>query len=358
MPKRKPAARKTATPATPATPPPARKLATRSPIDLLRSSGVTGKVFSAGAASDVSEFIPSGINAIDRHLLGGGGLPVGRLVELAGDEGTGKTSLAFAFVAGAQQHGGAVQYVESEQALQAERAEVFGVDLDRVLLDQPATLEEALVAAETFMRGCIKHSLGPNLWVYDTLAAGVPKAELDAGVGGGATVGLVARLMSQKLRMLTPLAVRSRTAILVLNQTRQKIGLMFGNPTTTPGGNAIKFYASARIMLMGGSAVKVNGAPVGKDVTAFCAKNKFQKPGAKARLRLSYDNGWEEEWATLNFAKDAKLAPGNARGRKAYEAACAALAWPVQFTTQGGSAAGGESDAEVAEEMGLVEDAE
>lgn len=313
----------------------------------LRAHKVAVARMAVGALSDVREYVPSGVNVVDYHLLGGGGLHVGRLCELSGDEGTGKTSLAFAFMAGAQRGGGAVMLAEAERALQVERATVFGVQLDDVVLAQPNTLEEALTGAAEFMAACEAGKLGPNLWVYDSLAAGVPEAEADKPIGDVA-MGAVARVMSATLRRLLPLAVRSRTALLVVNQNRMKIGRMFGNPVTTTGGNAIKFYASERLQLMGGAAVKgASGEPVGKDITAICTKNKLQRPHGKARVRLSYAHGWVEPWSTLTHAKDRALVPPKAQGAGAYAEACKVLGWPVQ--------AGPPSEDGEAEDLLLVE---
>ena len=286
----------------------------------------------AESGSSVREWIPSGISVVDHYLLGGGGLPVGRLTELFGDEGTGKTSLVFAFMAGAQRAGGIVGLAETENALQVERATTFGVDTGQVVLSHPESLEDALSMAEAFMRSLPPGS-GPNLWVLDSIAAAATRAEIENGAGGALRVGEFARRMSHGVKQLCALAARTRTAILLTNQTRQKIGVAFGNPTTTPGGNAVKFAASARLQLMGGSSVKVEEMPVGKDVTVLCVKNKIIPPFHKAKARLLYETGWHEPWTTLTYAKIAGAVGPKAQGMKGYREALAALGWPEPVTS-------------------------
>ena len=292
-----------------------------------KSAGAQVVEMAQGSISDVKEFIPSGISVIDHHLLGGGGLPVGRITELFGDYGTGKSSLCFAFMARCQQAGGLVGLAESEHALQVDRAMAFGVDPDGVVLTHPESLEDVLANAEAFM-GAIPEGVGPNLWILDSIAACVTKAEREAGAGGNLRVGEFARRMSHGIKQLCMLASRTRTAILMTNQTRQKIGVAFGNPTTTPGGDAVKFYSSSRLQLMGGSAVKVEDVPVGKDVTIQCVKNKLVAPMRKAKVRFLYETGWHEPWTTLTYAKNQGLVGPKAQGMKGYREAMAALNWP------------------------------
>ena len=292
-----------------------------------KSAGQRVVEMAQGSISEVREFIPCGVSVIDHHLLGGGGLHVGRLTELFGDEGTGKTSLVFAFMAGAQRAGGYVGLAETENALQVERAVAFGVDPAEVVLTHPETLEEALANAEAFMRN-LPEGAGPNLWVLDSIAAAATAAEIENGAGGALRVGEFARRMSHGIKQLCALAARTRTALLLTNQTRQKIGISFGNPTTTPGGNAVKFAASVRLQLMGGSSVKVDEAPVGKDVTVMCVKNKLIPPFHKAKARLLYDTGWHEPWTLLTHAKNVGAVGAKAQGMKGYREALAALGWP------------------------------
>lgn len=297
-----------------------------------KSAGQRVVEMAQGSTSEVREFIPCGVSVIDHHLLGGGGLHVGRLTELFGDEGTGKSSLVFSFMAGAQRAGGFVGLAETENALQVERAVTFGVDPSEVILTHPETLEEALANAEAFMRN-LPEGAGPNLWVLDSIAAAATASEIENGAGGALRVGEFARRMSHGVKQLCALAARTRTAILMTNQTRQKIGISFGNPTTTPGGNAVKFAASVRLQLMGGSSVKVEDVPVGKDVTVLCVKNKLVPPFHKAKARLLYETGWHEPWTLLTHAKNVGAVGAKAQGMKGYREALAALGWPEPATT-------------------------
>ncbi len=292
-----------------------------------KSAGAQVVEMAAGSISEVREFIPCGVSVVDHLLLGGGGLHVGRLTELFGSEGTGKSSLCYAFMAGCQRAGGLVGLAETENALQVDRAVSFGVDPDAVVLTHPETLEDALANAEAFMRS-IPEGVGPNLWVLDSVAACATKAEIEAGAGGNLRVGEFARRMSHGIKQLCTLAARTRTALLLVNQTRMKIGVAFGNPTTTPGGEAVKFAASVRLQLMGGSAVKVEDANIGKDVTLLSMKNKLVPPMRKAKARLLYESGWHEPWTTLTYAKSQGLVGAKAQGMKGYREALAALDWP------------------------------
>ena len=245
---------------------------------------------------------------------------------------THNTSLVFAFMAGAQRAGGYVGLAETENALQVERAVAFGVDPAEVVLTHPETLEEALANAEAFMRN-LPEGAGPNLWVLDSIAAAATAAEIENGAGGALRVGEFARRMSHGIKQLCALAARTRTALLLTNQTRQKIGISFGNPTTTPGGNAVKFAASVRLQLMGGSSVKVDEMPVGKDVTVMCVKIKLIPPFHKAKARLLYDTGWHEPWTLLTHAKNVGAVGAKAQGMKGYREALAALGWPEPVST-------------------------
>ena len=293
-----------------------------------KSAGSMVVEMAAGSLSDVKEYIPCGVSVIDRHLLGGNGLPVGRLTELFGDYGTGKSSMCYAFMAGCQRMGGLVGLAESENGLQVERAVSFGVDPEGVVLTHPDSLEDVLANAEAFMQS-IPEGVGPNLWVLDSIAACMTKGEKEAGAGGDLKVGQFARRMSHGVKQLCALAARTRTALLLTNQTRQKIGVAFGNPTTTPGGDAVKFYASSRLQLMGGSSIKVEDVQVGKDVTIMCVKNKLVPPMRKNKVRFLYESGWHEQWTTMTHAKNLGLIDGKAKGMKGYQEAMEKLGWPV-----------------------------
>ena len=314
------------------------KNATQAMVEAMRAklgktAGAQVVEMAAGSVSQVKEFIPCGVSVIDHHLLGGGGLPVGRLTELFGDYGTGKSSLCFAFMAGCQRAGGLVGLAESENALQVERAVTFGVDPDGIVLTHPENLEDVLANAEAFMKS-IPEGVGPNLWVLDSIAACATKAEIEAGAGGALRVGEFARRMSHGIKQLCMLAARTRTALLLTNQTRQKIGVAFGNPTTTPGGDAVKFYSSSRLQLMGGSSVKVEDVPVGKDITIQCVKNKLVAPMRKIKARFLYESGWNEPWTTMTYAKGVGAIGPKAQGMKGYQEAMEKLGWPVPAAVQ------------------------
>ena len=298
-----------------------------------KSAGAQVVAMVEGSISEVKEFIPCGSSVIDHHLVGGGGLHVGRLTELFGGEGVGKSSLTYAYIANCQRLGGLVGLAETENALQVDRAITFGVDPDAVVLTHPESLEDALANAEAFMRS-IPEGVGPNLWVLDSIAACATKAEIEAGAGGALRVGEFARRMSHGIKQLCTLAARTRTAILMVNQTRMKIGVAFGNPTTTPGGEAVKFAASVRLQLMGGSAVKVEDVPVGKDITILCMKNKLVPPMRKAKARLLYETGWHEPWTVMTYAKGVGAIGPKAQGMKGYRESLAALGWPEPVTVQ------------------------
>lgn len=305
----------------------------------------TATLMSAGAESDVREFIPCGIGPLDHYVLGGGGLHVGRLTELAGDEATGKTSLMLTFIAGCQRSGGLAALVESEYALESERADVFGVDRDSLVLAQTNSLESVLLLAEDFLAS-IPEGVGPNLFAFDSVAAASADSELESGIAGKAGMGEVARVMARNLKQLCAKAARKRTALLFVNQTRQKIGVVFGNPTTTTGGVALKFAASVRLQMMGGGAVKDGEQHVGKDVTVLAVKNKLVPPYRKARVRLLYESGWAEPWATLTHAKAHGLIPAKAKGAKALEEALGKLGWPRNTVEQADAPEGDDLEAE------------
>jgi recombination protein RecA len=279
-----------------------------------------------GAPTDVSEVIPTGVELIDRHLLGVGGFPVGRLVELYGEEGTGKSSLVFAAIAGVQAMGGLAVMADTEHALSTERAAVFGVDLTQVILLQPSTLEDTLKQVETTLQA-IPQGIGPILLVWDSVAATPTAQEVEEGLDKGTAMGVRARVIGLGVRVLLQLAVEKRACLLFVNQVREKIGLVFGDKWTTPGGAAIKFGASVRLQLMGGKAVKDGDKHVGKIVTIRTSKNKLTPPNRTARVRLDYETGWNDCWTTLEYAKDAQVIGDRERGAKAWAKARLGLGW-------------------------------
>lgn len=273
----------------------------------------------------VTEVIPLGIGPVDRYVLGIGGLPVGRITELFSEEGVGKSALALQAIASAQRGGGIVLFAETENALQPERATVFGVDRSRIILDQPDCIEDCLEHLGAWLEMLPSDPEGPSLAVWDSIAATPTREELKEGLTGGEAMGYRARLLSRALRSLTQIAAEKRAAILIVNQTRTKIGVVFGDPTTTPGGGAVKFAASVRLRLYPGKAIRDAGTQVGREITVKAVKNKLSVPFRKVVVRFNFATGWDDDWSTLNYAKELELVPDRARGDKALADARAAL---------------------------------
>ncbi len=246
------------------------------------------------------EVIPTGSIALDL-ALGVGGLPRGRIIEIYGPEASGKTTLALSVIAEAQKRGGQCAFIDAEHALDPERAETVGVNLDDLLLSQPDTGEQALEITETLVR-----SGGLDVIVVDSVAALVPRAELE-GEMGDAVIGLQARLMSQALRKLTGAISKSKTVLIFTNQLRQKIGVMFGNPETTPGGLALKFYASVRIDLRKIEVLKDGEVVIGSRHRARVVKNKVAPPLRVAELDIMNKEGISKTGGVLDVAVDLGL---------------------------------------------------
>jgi recombination protein RecA len=227
--------------------------------------------------------------------LGVGGVPRGRVVEIYGPESSGKTTLMLHIVANAQKAGGLAAFIDVEHALDPGYAKKLGVNLDDLLVSQPDSGEEALTICETLAR-----SNALDVIVVDSVAALVPKAELEGDMGM-ATMGMQARLMSQALRKLTAILAKARTTCIFTNQIREKVGVMFGNPETTPGGKALKFYASVRLDIRRKETIKdSSGNAIGNHVKVKVVKNKVAPPFAEAEFEIMYDQGVNQMGSLLD----------------------------------------------------------
>jgi recombination protein RecA len=261
-----------------------------------------GAIMRLGAAQIMDvEVIPTGNILIDR-ALGVGGLPRGRVVEIFGPESSGKTTLTLTVIAQAQRKGGLAAFIDVEHALDPLYARTLGVKVDELLVSQPSSGEEALRICETLVR-----SNALDVIVLDSVAALVTKAELEGEIGD-TTVGAQARLMSAALRKLTSLISKARTVCIFTNQIREKIGVMFGNPETTPGGKALKFYSSVRIDIRRIGAIKQpDGTVTGNRTKVKIVKNKVAPPFTEAEFDIMYNEGISSTGALLDLALEKNI---------------------------------------------------